>query len=118
MKLGKLFVVVMCVALCACSNQPTSGDESSGAASAEAAAPKAPPVERKADAAAPAPVVPAVPKTTVVPAGTAINVTLIDAISSEKNQAGDQFTASLSEPLIVNGKTIAEKGTKVQGRIV
>jgi hypothetical protein len=42
---------------------------------------------------------------------------LIDAISSEKNQAGDQFTASLSEPLVVNGKTVAEKGTKVQGRV-
>jgi hypothetical protein len=43
---------------------------------------------------------------------------MIDALSSATNKAGDQFVASLAEPLMVNGKLVAEKGTTVQGRVV
>jgi hypothetical protein len=47
-----------------------------------------------------------------------MSVILIDALNSGKNQAGDQFRASLAAPIVVNGRTILEKGTKVQGRVV
>ena len=59
----------------------------------------------------------AVVKTTVPP-GTRIRVSLIDSVSTSKNSPGDQFMASLAEPVIVEGKMIIEKGTKVRGRIV
>lgn len=58
------------------------------------------------------------PKTTTVPAGTKLRVALLNSVSSDKSQAGDQFLASLTEPVVVNGKTVIAKGTKVRGRVV
>ncbi len=53
-----------------------------------------------------------------IPAGTRLRVSLIDAVSSDKSRPGDQFLASLAEPVVVNGRTVLEKGTKVTGRVV
>jgi hypothetical protein len=53
-----------------------------------------------------------------VPEGTELTVILIDPLSSEKNKAGDTFMASLADPLVVDGRTVAARGTKVQGRVV
>lgn len=60
---------------------------------------------------------PRAPEVQTVPAGTALTVTLLDGISTETNKAGDTFTANLTEPIIVEGKILAEKGDKVTGRI-
>jgi hypothetical protein len=57
------------------------------------------------------------PKITV-PAGAKLRVALLDAVSSDKSQAGDTFNASLTEPVIIEGKTVLAKGTKVRGRVV
>ena len=54
----------------------------------------------------------------VIPAGTRFRVALIDAVSSDKSHPGETFMASLAEPVVVDGKTVLEKGTKVQGRVV
>ena len=54
----------------------------------------------------------------VIPAGTHFRVALIDAVSSDKSRPGDSFMASLAEPIVVDGKTLLEKGTRVQGRVV
>jgi len=87
----------------ACANAPEG--ESNSAASADAAAdkakaeaPKAPPVK--------------------VPAGTELSVVLSTALDSGKNKAGDTFTANLSEPIIVDGKTVLDKGTAIEGKVV
>jgi hypothetical protein len=53
-----------------------------------------------------------------VPAGTKLRVALLDAVSSDKSEAGDQFMASLTEPVVVDGKTVFAKGTKVRGRVI
>ena len=45
-------------------------------------------------------------------------VRLIETISSDRNHPGDTFTASLTEPVVVNGLVIAEKGGRVEGRVV
>ena len=50
--------------------------------------------------------------------GTVLSVRLIEALSSDRNHPGDTFTASLDEPLVVEGMVIAEKGARVEGRIV
>ena len=42
------------------------------------------------------------PKTTTVPAGTKLRVALLNSVSSDKSEAGDQFMASLTEPGIVS----------------
>jgi len=52
-----------------------------------------------------------------IPAGTRISVRTIDAIDSKKNHVGDRFEASLEEPLIVDDKVVAAKGTDVYGRL-
>jgi len=53
-----------------------------------------------------------------IPAGSRLRVALIDGVSTTKSSPGDHFLASLAEPVIVDGKTVLEKGTKVRGRVV
>src|SRR5215468_4337903 len=52
-----------------------------------------------------------------IPAGTRISVRTIDAIDSTRNHVGDRFEASLEEPLIVDDKVVAAKGTDIYGRL-
>jgi hypothetical protein len=129
----KLIFVVLALSsslfLGACSNQAAeeSPADPGAVVNEEASQPSTPaepvaappkPAARVSAPAAPKPEAPPVPRMTEIPAGTAINILLIDSLSSEKNQAGDEFMASLSDPLMVNGKVVAEKGTKVRGRVV
>jgi hypothetical protein len=60
---------------------------------------------------------PAVEKVTI-PSGARVRVALIDGVSTEKSSPGDEFMASLAEPIVVNGKTVIASGTKVRGRVV
>jgi len=55
---------------------------------------------------------------TLIPAGTKLRIALIDAVSSDKNRAGDHFAASLAEPVVIDGRIVLSKGTKVRGRVV
>src|SRR6516162_9310144 len=55
---------------------------------------------------------------TTVPTGTAIHVTLDQAISSDQNKPGDHFEATVSEPVIVDGKTIIPQGSYAEGLVV
>jgi outer membrane lipoprotein SlyB len=57
-------------------------------------------------------------KPVIVPEGTVISVTLDQALSSEDNRTGDDFDASLSAPIVVDGKTVIPKGARAWGRIV
>jgi hypothetical protein len=57
------------------------------------------------------------PKITI-PAGTKLAITMIDGVSTEKSSRGDKFLASLSRPIVINGKTVLESGTKVRGHVV
>jgi len=54
----------------------------------------------------------------LIPSGTLLSVSLIDAVDTAKNSAGDHFEARISEAVIVNGVTAIERGAKVSGRIV
>jgi hypothetical protein len=56
--------------------------------------------------------------TLLIPAGTTLRITLIDAVSSDKNRPGDHFAASLAAPVVIGGRTVLSKGTKVRGRVV
>jgi len=52
-----------------------------------------------------------------IPTGTPIYVRTIDAIDSAHEQVGDQFQASLEEPLRVDGKDIVSTDAAVYGRL-
>lgn len=54
----------------------------------------------------------------VVPKGTFIYVRLEQTISSHTAQPGESFSAVLDEPLVVDGRTVAPQGTKVNGRVI
>src|SRR5689334_2264888 len=53
-----------------------------------------------------------------VPAGTTLRVALLDTVSSDRNQAGDQFLTTLAEPVVVDGRTVLLAGTEVRGEVV
>lgn len=53
-----------------------------------------------------------------IAAGTLLTVRLQETLSSEKNKDGDHFSAILDQPLVVEGFVLAERGARVEGRVV
>jgi len=60
----------------------------------------------------------AVPQPIVLPSGTALRVVLKDGVSTEVSAPGSEFSVSLAEPVVIDGKTVLEKGTTATGRVV
>jgi hypothetical protein len=60
----------------------------------------------------------AAPPPVVIPAGRTLVVTLDENVSTKTNSSGDQFAASLAEPVRVNGEEILPVGTRVRGTVV
>jgi len=52
-----------------------------------------------------------------VPEGTKLTIALLDPLSTATSQQGDKFQGTLAEPIVVDGKTIAPRGTTVEGRV-
>src|SRR5262249_45208069 len=52
-----------------------------------------------------------------VPAGTKLVVRIDSSLSTKTNDAGDRFTATLEEPIVVEGRTVAPRGTTCTGHI-
>ena len=57
------------------------------------------------------------PKPKIVPAGTVIRVRLNDAIGSKTAQAGQTFTGSVMDPIVVGGRTLIPAGATVSGEV-
>jgi hypothetical protein len=53
-----------------------------------------------------------------IPAGTSVQVRIIDKLSSETANVGDSFQGTLAAPVVVNGKTLFSKGTDVTGEVL
>lgn len=58
------------------------------------------------------------PKPVTVPEATPLRVTIDETLVSNKNNVGDSFAASISEPVVVEGKTVIPKGAHVVGRVI
>src|SRR5204863_10121441 len=54
----------------------------------------------------------------VIPAGTVVTVRLIDSIDSDASHVGETYRASLDQPLVVNGQTIAPAGSDATIQVV
>jgi hypothetical protein len=52
-----------------------------------------------------------------VPAGTALMVKLETTLATFSNKAGDPFRASLSQPVLLSGKTVIPAGAVIEGRV-
>jgi hypothetical protein len=70
--------------------------------------------DRSAESIQPAPSVPAM---LMVPAGTILMVRINEFLSSDRNQIGDEFTAVLEQPVVVNGWVVARRGQTVLGKV-
>lgn len=97
-----------CLAVAACSNQPSTGTRHGSAVSNAAT------VNPAGDAADGTQQLHLV----TLPKGTEITATVDQTLASGKNHWGDPFVASLARPIKVDGKTVLPRGTEVTGRIL
>lgn len=79
-------------------------------------APTEPAVVAKKEVPAPPP--PPKANTVTIAAGTMLSIRLQEALSTDRNMAGDTFQAVLEQPVIVDGLVIAEKGSRVEGKVL
>lgn len=54
----------------------------------------------------------------ILPEGTVVAVTLDQALSSEDSSSGQTFEATVSDSIVVGGKTVVAKGSRAIGRVV
>ena len=60
----------------------------------------------------------AVPAQITIPAGTFVTVRVDQFLSSDKNKAGDGFSATLSRPLVADGLVVSRRGETLGGHVV
>jgi hypothetical protein len=53
-----------------------------------------------------------------IPQGTVVSIRLGETLSSKSSSSGQGFSASVAEPVVVNGKTVIEKGANARGSVV
>jgi hypothetical protein len=53
-----------------------------------------------------------------LPSGTQISIRLIDSIDSEKDKAGDEFRASLEDPITIGDEVVVKKGADARVKLV
>jgi len=58
------------------------------------------------------------PHTITISAGTLLPVRIGETLSARNNEPGDTFLATLDQPLVIDGFVIAERGSRVEGRVV
>jgi hypothetical protein len=58
------------------------------------------------------------PHRVTIPAGTLLSVRLAEALSTDRQNVGDAFSANLDQPLVVEGFVIGERGARVEGRVL
>ncbi len=110
--------IVMLAAGCSRNSEPVAAAAAPapGAAAATSGAVPAPAAAAAtvhAPASAPAPERTAL----VIPNGTAFHVRLDTEVDTKRNHAGDAFTATLAEPLLVGGTTVLPQGTAFLGHV-
>lgn len=60
---------------------------------------------------------PPLPPELMVQPGTYVTVRLNQGLSSDRNQPGDPFSATLVQPVVVDGVVVAQRGQMVYGRV-
>ena len=68
--------------------------------------------------ATPPPPPPPQPVTAIFPAGTTVEIQMVDPVDSSVNHEGDEFQATLAQPLTWNGRVVVPAGTDIYLRLV
>src|SRR5438270_648596 len=92
-------IVPIMAVLVGCQTAPTSADVSPGAKPPEANI--APPVKAAI----------------VIPSGTPIEVRIDQALSTQRNRAGDKFNATLDQPIVSGDHVVVPRGARIQGHV-
>jgi hypothetical protein len=53
-----------------------------------------------------------------IPGGTLLRVRVDQALSTRRNSRGDRFTATLTDPVVVNGEAVLPSGTRLAGHVL
>lgn len=67
---------------------------------------------------APAPQAPPPPAVVDLPAGTDLRVRLDEDLGSKISHAGDSFSATVADDVIVNGQTVIPRGARAEGTVI
>jgi glucose/arabinose dehydrogenase len=100
------------------SSQPADNTASNPQPPAGNAATPAPSRKPRSSASHAAPAQPPTPQVITIPEGTVVSVRLGQTISTKSSNSGDQFTATLAEPLVVGDQTVADTGARATGTVV
>jgi hypothetical protein len=92
---------------------PAPSQSAAGTSSAPAVAPASQPAGSSSVAQS-APPPPPPPRVVTIPAGTSVQVQMIDSVDSATSKVGDTFLASLAAPIVVNNEVIIPKNADVQ----
>ena len=52
-----------------------------------------------------------------IPSGAALHVRLDETLDTRRNSAGDRFSATLSQPVLVEGQVVVPAGTRFSGHV-
>jgi len=97
--------------LCACGRPPA--ENASNSAESQKL-----PFDRQPRSTGIAPSQSLIPSTTRLPEGTPIPIRLESALSSASSHAGDTFSATVDEPVMIDGQTLVARGTAATGRVL
>jgi hypothetical protein len=97
-------------------SQPAAPAPASPAPNTAASAPGTPNATPAAPANTPPPPPPQ-PVTYTIPAGTRVTVRLAQTLSSKTANEGDTFDATVTSPIVVNGKTLVPTGSTASGTV-
>lgn len=89
------------------SNTPATSSDNSSAGSSNTANASGAPAKKTVAAEA-----------VTIPAGTVVTVRLGETLSSKTSQAGQDFSATVAEPVTIDGKTVIDKGASAHGTVV
>jgi hypothetical protein len=109
-----MLVLLMLSLICAC-GRPTS--DSGGNASNSADSQKLP-FDRQPRSTGISPSQSLIPSATKLPEGTPIPIRLQSALSSASSHANDSFSATVDEPVVIDGQTLIDRGTPATGRVL
>jgi hypothetical protein len=97
--------------------RPRGEDDAANSAPGSLVADNAGPAAPAQQTPPPQPQPPAPPKKVTIPAGTQLTIRLDNPLDSERNQVGDSFHGSLSNPIVLEGETVIPSGAEVVGRV-